>query len=90
MSDETIEELKRDGVEFENKGRAKSYVDKDVVIIKDYLDDTNCTRFTEVPTYKRMCVCIMKNDYFCKYMGFGQTKEEWAKRRSAMQKYKNL
>lgn len=90
VSDLTIRELERDGIEFENLGRAKSYVDKDVIRISEYLDDTNCTRFTEVPTYKRMCICIMKNDYFCKYMGFGQTKEEWAKRRSAMTKYQNL
>lgn len=90
VSDLTIRELERDGIEFENRGRAKSYVDKDVIRISEYLDDTNCTRFTEVPTYKRMCICIMKNDYFCKYMGFGQTKEEWAKRRSAMTKYQNL
>lgn len=90
VSDLTIEELERDGIEFENLGRAKSHVDKDVIRISEYLDDTACTRFTEVPTYKRMCICIMKNDYFCKYMGFGQTKEEWAKRRSAMEKYQNL
>lgn len=90
VSDETIQELERDGIPFVNRGRAKSYVDKDVIIIDEYLDDTNCTRFTEVPTYKRMCICIMKNDYFCKYMGFGQTKEEWAKRRSAMSKYQNI
>lgn len=90
VSPETIRELERDGIEFENRGRAKSYVDKDVIRISEYLDDTNCTRFTEVPTYKRMCICIMKNDYFCKYMGFGQTKEEWAKRKSAMSKYQNM
>ena len=79
-----------DGVEFENKGKIKAHTDKDVIAISENLDDTNCTNFTEVPTYKRMCVCIIKNDYFCKYMGFAQTKAEMSKRKTAMEKYKNL
>lgn len=90
VSDETIKELEMDGVEFENKGKIKAHTDKDVIAISEYLDDTNCTNFTEVPTYKRMCVCIIKNDYFCKYMGFAQTKGELEKRKSAIEKYKNL
>lgn len=90
VSDTTIKELERDGIKFENKGRVKPHVDKDVIIIDEYLDDTDCTNFREVPTYKRMCICIMKNDYFCKYMGFGQTKEEFNKRQNAIKKYKNI
>lgn len=90
VSDETIEELERDGVEFENKGKIKAHTSKNVIAISEYLDDTNCSNFTEVPTYKRMCICIIKNDYFCKYMGFAQTKEELEKRKGAMEKYKNL
>ena len=33
-------------------------------------------RFKEIPTYKRMCICILKNDHVCKYMGFALTKKE--------------
>ena len=37
-----------------------------------------------------MCVCIMKNDHLCKYMGFSQTKNEIARRKNIIEKYQNL
>lgn len=46
--------------------------------------------FKEFPSWKRMCICIIKNDYLCKYMGFAQTKEEIIKRKNAIEKYKGL
>ena len=56
----------------------------------DYLDDIDITEFTEIPTYKRMCICIMKNDHLCKYMGFSLTKNEMQLRKNAETKYKNI
>ena len=46
--------------------------------------------FKEIPTYKRMCICILKNDHVCKYMGFALTKKEKLRRDRVMQKYKNI
>ncbi len=48
------------------------------------------SNFRQVPSYKRMCICIMKNDYFCKYAGFGPTKGAIARRRAAVNKYRNI
>lgn len=90
LSDETIKELESDNVSFKNIGSVSKISTKSVVQFDDYLDDTNCTNFREIPSYKRMCVCIIKNDYFCKYMGFAQTKYETEKRRSAIEKYKSI
>ena len=90
VSDKTIEELRRDGIPFLNKGKIKPHISKDVIAFDEYLDDTTCTNFTEVPTYKRMCISIMRNDYYCKYMGFAQTKEAKEKRDKAIEKYKYL
>ena len=56
----------------------------------DYLDDIEIKEFKEIPTYKRMCICIMKNDHLCKYMGFSLTKTETEIRKNAENKYKNL
>jgi len=56
----------------------------------EYLDDIDIKEFKEVPTYKRMCICIMKNDHLCKTMGFSLTKTETQKRKQAESKYKNL
>ena len=52
-----------------------------------YIDDINIPEFKEIPTYKRMCVCILKNDHTCKYMGFSQTKRERDMRKEVMDKY---
>ena len=42
------------------------------------------------PTYKRMCICILKNDHACKYMGFALNKEEAYKRDKIMEQFKNM
>lgn len=56
----------------------------------EYQDDINIPEFREIPTYKRMCICILKNDHACKYMGFSLTKEEISKRIKIMEQYKNI
>lgn len=50
----------------------------------DYLDDIDIEEFREIPTYKRMCICILRNDHTCKYMGFALNKEETLMRNNAM------
>lgn len=90
LEDRTIQELKDEGAKFTNRGAISKTTTKDVVTFEDYLDDTTATKFQEVPTWKRMCVCIIKNDYTCKYMGFARTKREQEKRNAALQKYANL
>ena len=78
-------------MQFTDKGIAKNKnSSKRVISFEDYLDDTNCTKFRDIPTYKRMCVCIIKNDYSCKYMGFAQNKKDLDKRKKALKKYAKL
>lgn len=90
VSDETLEYLEREKIPCERKGRIKPHTSKEIVAFDEYLDDTTCKNFTELPTYKRMCICIIKNDYYCKYMGFAQTKYELKKRKDAMTNYGKL
>ena len=52
--------------------------------------DIDISEFREIPTYKRMCVCILKNDHACKYMGFALNKEEAYKRDKIMEQFKNM
>lgn len=89
LDEKTIEELKANNVAFEIRP-PNNYTDKNTVLFEEYPDDLNVTAFQTVPSYKRMCICILKNDYFCKYMGFTQTKQEQEKRRRALEKYKKL
>ena len=90
LGDETIEELLENNEDFIDKGAISPISSKRVIAFNDYLDDTNVKDFKSIPTYKRMCICIIKNDYYCKYMGFAQTKNELKKRKEAIEKYAKL
>ena len=61
-----------------------------VVKFKEYLDEIDIRNPNLLPTYKRMCIAIMKNDTSCKTLGFGQTKAELARRKTIMDKYKSI
>lgn len=89
VSDDTVRELEG-APGINNLGRISNVSSKDIITFDDYPDDLNVTNFREVPTYKRMCVCIMKNDFFCKYMGFAPTKKEEERKKRALEMYKNL
>lgn len=90
---EIVQELD-ESLGFENLGRPKNNrnytTEYNVIKFKEYLEDTNIKNPNLLPTYKRMCIAIMKNDTSCKTLGFGQTKAELAKRKSAIEKYKNI
>ena len=89
LSDSVIEKLRKAGVEVEVEESSNYRTEKKPVKMA-YLDDIDISEFKEIPTYKRMCVCIMKNDHLCKYMGFSQTKNEMARRQNIINKYKNI
>ena len=90
---ETVQELD-ESLGFENLGKPKNNrnytTEYNVIKFREYLEDTNIKNPNLLPTYKRMCIAIMKNDTSCKTLGFGQTKAELAKRKSAIEKYKNI
>ena len=54
----------------------------------EYIDEIDIPEFREIPTYKRMCVCILKNDHTCKYMGLTQTKREREMKERVLKRYK--
>jgi predicted phosphoadenosine phosphosulfate sulfurtransferase len=90
LDDATISELHGLGIAIEMAGQTNYKTDKMAVRFPDYPDAADVTDFQKVPSYKRMCVCILKNDHLCKYMGFSQTKEETDRRQVIMEKYKSL
>lgn len=89
LDNETINVLKKSGVNIE-VGKNTNYKTTKLPVRMDYIDDIDIKDFKLVPTYKRMCICIMKNDHLCKYMGFSQTKNEIARRKNIIEKYQNL
>lgn len=87
LSDETIEKLRAAGIPILVGGKSNYKTIKKPVRM-EYMDDIDLPEFKELPTFKRICMCILKNDHTCKYMGFAPTKEEKERREKAMQKYK--
>lgn len=89
LSDETIRELKKNKVPIQVSGNSNYNTDKKPVRM-EYVDDYEGKDFKLIPTYKRMCICIIKNDHLCKYMGFSLTKGEMERRKAIKEKYKDL
>lgn len=89
LSDEVVEKLRAEGVPIEVV-QTTNYKTTKRPVRMDYLDDVDIEEFQAIPTYKRMCVCIMKNDHLCKYMGFSLTKTETQVRAEAERKYRNI
>lgn len=66
---------------------------KDKEVIKfNYVVDTIPELDTkqDVLTWKRMAMCIIKNDYFCKSLSFGISKEQLKRRKEVMKKYEQI
>ena len=89
LSPELVQKLIEQGVKLEYLD-STNYKTSKLPVLMDYLDDIDVEEFKEIPTYKRMCVCIMKNDHLCKYMGFSLTKTETQMRAEASAKYAKL
>lgn len=91
----SLPDLYASGYEFEILGQppGKIYDGRDdIVLVKftEYPDSIDSSYFVNLPSWKRMCITILKNDYSCKYMGYGMTTYEKQLRHDAMQKYKDL
>jgi predicted phosphoadenosine phosphosulfate sulfurtransferase len=89
LSDEIINELKRQKIKFIFWGMTNYKTSKKPIRMK-YVDDIDIKNFKDVPSYKRICVCILKNDYTCRYMWFWLTKVEKDKRDNALKNYSNI
>jgi predicted phosphoadenosine phosphosulfate sulfurtransferase len=89
LNDNTIQDIQASGASI-TVGDGTNYRTDKKPVRMEYMDDLDTPDFSKVPTYKRMCVCIMKNDHLCKYMGFSQTKAEINRRKEVIEKYQNL
>lgn len=89
LSKATVAKLKKLKVSHK-VSKSTAYATAKRPVTMEYLDDIDITEFREIPTYKRMCICVIKNDHLCKYMGFSLTKTEQAMRSDAERKYKRV
>ena len=90
LDEKTIEELEERGYRIRRNGVSNYTLTKKTRVvflgkIPDHTDDIKSSK--DIPSWKRMCYCILKNDHNCRFMGFGLTREEQNKINVIKRKY---
>ncbi len=78
LEEDTIYELQRKGYNIRRNGISNYTLMKNSRVvfigkIPDNTDDIHSSK--DIPSWKRMCYCILKNDHNCRFMGFGLSRE---------------
>ena len=79
LEEHVIEELIERGYQIRRNGVSNYTLMKNsrVVFIGDIPDHTDDIKSTkDIPSWKRMCYCILRNDHTCRFMGFNLTREQ--------------
>lgn len=79
LEEHVIQELIDRGYNIRRNGVSNYTIMKNSRIIfigkiPDHTDDIKSTK--DIPSWKRMCYCILRNDHICRFMGFGLTREQ--------------
>jgi predicted phosphoadenosine phosphosulfate sulfurtransferase len=93
LEEKTIEELIDHGYHVRRNGVSNYTLMKNSRIvfdgkIPDHTDDIKSSK--DIPSWKRMCYCILKNDHVCRFMGFGLTKQQKENVNQLKKKYQNV
>lgn len=93
LDEETIQELVDHGYKIKRNGVSNYTLNKKSRIIftqkiPDHTDDIKSSK--DIPSWKRMCFCILKNDHICRFMGFGLTREQQKNIDIIKAKYRNI
>ena len=73
--------------EFSRRGKG----DKEVIKFTKVVDEIpGVDNKDDVLTWRRMAMCIIKNDYTCKSLSFGMSKDLTVRQKAIMEKYKNI
>lgn len=93
LDEETIAELEEHGYQIRRNGVSNYTLNKKsrVVFIGNIPDNTDDIKSTkDIPSWKRMCYCILKNDHLCRFMGFGMSKQQQEHINMIRRKYKSI
>ncbi len=91
VDEEAIKELEACNYPIRHNGKSNYKSSKEKIVFlgtPDHTDDIKST--IDIPSWKRMAVCILKNDHLCKYMGFSQTQKQNLRQKELIEKYRNL
>ncbi|MDE5803535.1 MAG: DUF3440 domain-containing protein [Lachnospiraceae bacterium] len=93
LDEDTIRELMEHGYQIKRNGVSNYTLNKKsrIVFVGKIPDDTDDIKSTkDIPSWKRMCYCILKNDHICRFMGFGLTKQQQNRIDMIRRKYKSI
>lgn len=93
LDENTIQELEEHGYHIKRNGISNHTLNKKSRIIfldkiPDHTDDIKSTK--DIPSWKRMCYCILKNDHICRFMGFSLTKQQQKRIDVIKRKYQSI
>ena len=93
LEEKTIKELVEHGYKIKRNGVSNYTIMKNSRVIfleriPDHTDDIKSSK--DLPSWKRMCYCILRNDHTCRFMGFGLTKQQKENINLLKQKYQNV
>lgn len=93
LDEKIIEELQSNNIPFKINGFTHhGRQAKRRVILQSYPDDLDILSChnSDVASWKRFAITILKNDHTCKYMGLAPTKEQAERQREIQKKYSKV
>lgn len=93
LPQEVVDDLTKKGVKFKLNGTTPHGGNNlPRVVIRVPPDDLDCLsgHNSAVTSWKRFAITILKNDHTCKYLGLQPAKEQMARQRAIVEKYKNI
>lgn len=93
LYDEVIQDLKNNGIKYQINGlspHGKNMLKR--VIIKVPPDNLDClnSHNSDVTSWKRFAITILKNDHTCKYLGLAPTKHQMERQKVIQRKYSKI
>lgn len=92
---EVIAQMELEGIKLEKTGEVSNLCTKpkhyEIVKIKSgFPQETNIQNFRRCPSWKAVCITIMKNDFTLTYMGCSRTKDDNIKKQQALKRYTKI
>jgi predicted phosphoadenosine phosphosulfate sulfurtransferase len=93
LPEKTIKELRKNKIPFKLNGHTSHGGNKlrrvRIINYPDHLDMLSCHN-SDVASWKRLALTILKNDHTCKYLGLAPTKQQMVRQKMIMAKYRNV
>lgn len=94
LKDDFVKELEEnysDAITNTHKFSKRGTGDKEVIKFNKILDECpGIDSKQDILTWKRMAMCIIKNDFICKGLSFSITKDLTLRQKAIIEKYKNI